>query len=255
MIDAHCHIEQKDFDDDRDLVIGNCKKGLKAIVTSCCHLNDFQKTLNIVKKYNNFVFACFGLHPEYIKEISEKDIEMFFSLVKENIDYVKAIGEVGLDYFWIKEDYWRNKQKELFERMIEFANEIKKPLVIHCRDAYEDAIKILEQEDAKNVLLHLFGALHLFKRINENNFKITIGPIIVKSNKHKEIVKLFDLEYLMTETDSPWNNPENPKARNSPLNVKIVCQKIAEIKKVSFEEVDLKTTENAIKFFSLTNED
>ncbi|MCS7123719.1 MAG: TatD family hydrolase [Candidatus Aenigmarchaeota archaeon] len=251
MIDAHCHIEQKDFDNDRDLVIEECKKELKAIITSACEIENFLKTIEIVKKHKNFVYACFGLHPEYIKEISEKDVENFFDFVKENLNFVKGIGEVGLDYFWIKEDYWRNKQKELLERIVEFSREIKKPLVIHCRDAYKDLIKILEQEDAKKVLLHLFGALDLVKVIGENDFKITVGPIVDRSNKHKEIVKTLDLEYIMTETDSPWNNPNNRNLRNIPLNVKFVCEKIADIKKIDLKEVIEKTSKNAIEFFDL----
>jgi len=255
MIDAHCHLEQKEYDENRDQIIEECKKSLKAIFTCGTNLEEINKTLEIVKKHKNFVFGCIGLHPEYIKEIKESDIEKFFDIAKENKELIVAIGEVGLDYYWIKESYWQEKQKELLVRMIEFSKEIKKPLVIHSRDAYEDVIKILEQEDVKKCLLHLFGGKNLIKRVIENNFYITIGPIILKSNKHKQIAKEMDLNLILTETDSPWNSPETfikgEKKINFPYNVKFVCEEIAKVRNISFETVDQITTKNALEFFEV----
>ncbi|MFH7882474.1 MAG: TatD family hydrolase, partial [Candidatus Aenigmatarchaeota archaeon] len=113
----------------------------------------------------------------------------------------------------------------------------------------EESIKILEQENAKKVLLHMFGANHLVKRVIENGWFISMNTIVLKSKKHKKVVRDIPLEKIMLETDSPWLSPSG--GRNTPLSVKIVAEKIAEIKKVSFEEVDKITTENAIKFFSI----
>jgi len=255
MIDTHCHLEQKNYDPDRDQVIENCKKELKAVITSCVHPKDFQLTMELVEKYKGFVFASAGLHPEYIKEIGEKEIEEYFELIKESKDNVVALGETGLDYFWIKEAEWQKRQKELFIRMINFSKEIKKPLLVHSRDAYEDVVKILEQEDAKEVHLHLFGSNKLVKVAYANGWYISIGPIVLKSKKHFKIVRDMPLNLLFTETDSPWNHPkvftEHIKVRNDPTSVKVVVEKISEIKRTSFENVDKITTENAIRFFNL----
>jgi TatD DNase family protein len=116
MIDVHCHLEQKDYDKDRDDVIEKCKKELKAVITSCAHPRDFDLTLQLTEKYKNFVFACYGIHPEYIKEVSEKEIDEFLDSLVKNKDKIVAIGETGLDFWWTKEEEWKQKQRELFIR-------------------------------------------------------------------------------------------------------------------------------------------
>jgi TatD DNase family protein len=255
MIDVHCHLEQKDFDKDREEVIEKCKKKLKAVVTSCVSPDDFELSIEIAKKYKDFVFLCVGIHPEEIKEIAEKEKDEFLEIIKKNKDYIVGFGEVGLDFYWIKEEKFREKQKQWFVEFIDFAKEIKKPLIIHSREAYEDTIKILEKEDAKKVLLHLFGGLHLIKRVYKNGWYVSIGPVVIVSKKHAKIVNEMPIEFLLTETDAPWNSPEfflkRERVRNDPTSVKFVVEKIAEIKNISFEEADRITTKNAIKFFDI----
>ncbi len=249
MIDCHCHLEQPDYNLDRDKVIEKCKKELNAVVTSCAHPNDFELTMQLVEKYKGFVFATVGIHPEYIKEVKEKDVENFLELIKLNKDKIVGIGEIGLDYNWVKESDWQEKQKELFVRLISFAKELKLPVVIHSRDASEDSIKILEQEDAKQVVMHMFGFPNLLKRVVDNDWYVSLNTIIMKSKKHKKIVRDIAVQLLLTETDSPWLGLNNQ--RNDPIAVKSVIERIAEIKKMKFEEVDRITTENAIRFFRL----
>jgi TatD DNase family protein len=249
MIDVHAHLEQPEFSEDRDSVIENCREKLKAVVTCCAHPDDFQVTMSMIEKYKNFIFATFSIHPIYIKEITEKQKDEFFDLIIENKDLVSGIGECGLDYFEVKEDSWREKQKELFIEFISLAKKLNKPLVIHSRDAFDDAVKILEQEDAKNVLMHLFGARHLLKKIIDNDWFISVGPIVQRSKTHKKIVRDMPLERIMLETDSPWFGLDGK--RNDPTAVIGVANKIAEIKKVDAKDVDMITTQNAIKFFNL----
>jgi TatD DNase family protein len=255
MIDVHCHLEQKDYDKDRDEIIEKCKKELKAVITSCAHPRDFDLTLEITEKYKNFVFATCGIHPEYIKEISEREVEETIEKIKQNKDKFVAIGECGLDFFWIKEAEWQQKQRELFIRLIELAKELKKPLVIHSREAYEETVKILEQEDAKEVDMHMFGDNHLAKRVIDNGWFISINTIILKSKSHKKIARDCSLERLMLETDAPWLAPkkllEGIDEKNDPTSIRLVAEKIAEIKKIAFNEVWKRCGENAIKFFKL----
>jgi TatD DNase family protein len=255
MIDVHCHLEQDDYDEDRDEIIEKCKKELKAVITSCAHPRDFDLTMQLTEKYKNFIFASYGIHPEYVKEISEREIDEFIERIKQNKDKLVAIGECGLDFFWVHEPEWQQKQKELFIRLIELAKELKKPLVIHSRNAYEETLKILEQEDAKEVDMHMFGDHHLTKRIVDNGWFISINTIILKSKGHKKIARDCLLERLMLETDAPWLSPkkllEGIDERNDPTSIRIVAEKIAEIKKIGFEEVWKKCGENAINFFKL----
>jgi TatD DNase family protein len=249
MIDVHAHLEQPDYNLDRDRVIEMCKQKLKAVVTCCAHPNDFKLTMNIVDKQKNFIFTTLSIHPIYVKEVNEQQKNEFFDLIVKNKDRIVGIGETGLDYFHIKEDEWRIKQKELFIEHISLAKQLKKPIVIHSRDAIDDSVNILEQECANNVLLHLFGARHLVKKIIEKNWSISVGPIAQRSKTHKKIIRDMPIENIMLETDSPWFGPEGK--RNDPTAVIEVSNRISEIKKITPEEVDRITTQNAIKFFDL----
>lgn len=255
MIDVHCHLEQPDYDKDRDEVIERSKKELKAIITSCANPKDFDLTLSLVEKYRGFVFAVVGIHPEYVKEISEKEKDELLEKIKENREKIVGIGEVGLDYNWVKDEEGRKKQKELFVEFINFAKEINLPLTIHSRDAHEETIKILDQEDAKQVHLHLFGDYHSVKKIIEKRWYVSIGPIVLRSKKYGKVVRDMPLEFLLLETDAPWNHPlvfsEGKKVRNEPTSIRVVAEKIAEIKKISFDKVWEECGENAIKFFNL----
>ncbi|MEM4152589.1 MAG: TatD family hydrolase [Candidatus Pacearchaeota archaeon] len=252
MIDCHCHLEQKDYDKDRERIIEQCKQKLKALVTCAAHPRDITLTLELVKKYKGFVFCSVGIHPEYIKEISEKEINKTIKEIEENKREISAIGEIGLDYYWIKEPEWREKQKELFRKMIVLAKRLNLPLIIHSRDATEDAIKILEQEGMKNkrVLMHMFNDRKFLQRVIDNDWFISIGPGIKKSKDIKKIARDTPLSKIMLETDSPWFAQEGQKY-GMPLNVKIACEKIAEIKHISIEEVEKQTDLNAIEFFNL----
>jgi TatD DNase family protein len=248
MIEVHCHLEQKDYEKDREEIIEKCKKELKAVITCCTCLEDFDLTIEMVKKYKNFVFATAAIHPEYIKEITEGEIEEFFKKIEENKKEIVGIGETGLDFI-IEEPEWREKQKELFIKFIDLAKNLNLPLVIHARKAFAEAIEILEKFGAKRVLMHFFTAKELLPRIIKNGWSISVNTTLLNSKKIKKIVRDLPIEKIMTETDSPWLGLNG--TRNDPTSVKFVIEKIAEIKKIDFKEVDNITTQNAIEFFNL----
>lgn len=248
MIDVHCHIEHEAFENDREKVIEACKKELKAIITACTKPENFKPVLEICKKHENFVFAIAGLHPVYAGNYSKEEIEEYIGKISENKKAFVGIGEIGLDYHWVEDEKLREKQKEVFIRFIELAKELRKPMVIHSRKAVLECIEILEKEKAENVLMHLFSDKKLVERVAKNNWYISIGPIIARSKDYKKIAKRMPMSNILLETDSPWfGNNE----RGTPLNIKIVAQKIAEVKKLSFAEVWEKAKENAIEFFRL----
>ncbi|NOZ82074.1 MAG: TatD family hydrolase [Candidatus Micrarchaeota archaeon] len=248
MIDVHCHLEQPEFSEDRDEVIKRCRNELKAVVTCCAHPSDFEITIEMVRKYKGFVFASVGIHPEYVKDISGKEKDEFVERIKKNRKYIVAIGEVGLDFYWVKEAVWREKQKELFVEMIELSKELGKPLVVHARDAFDECLRILEKHGVENVLMHLFGARHLVKRIVENGYMISVGPIVLRSKNHKKIVRDVPLELITLETDSPWFGFGK---RNEPVSIKNVAERVAEIKKLDFDAVWNQCGKNAAGFFGL----
>ena len=256
MIDVHCHLEQKDYDKDRERVIDDCKKELKAVISSCAHPRDFELTMRMVDNNKGFVFASCGIHPEYVKDISEREKDDFLDLIIKNKEKIVAIGETGLDYWYIKEDEWQKRQKELFIELICLAKELDKPLIIHSREVFEETLNILENQDAKKVNFHMWGANQLLSRILENGWSVSMNTIILKSKKHKKIARDIPLERLMLETDSPWLAPkrllEGLESRNDPRSIKTVAEKISDIKKLPFEDVWKKCGENAVKFFNLS---
>jgi TatD DNase family protein len=248
MIDVHCHLEHEKFRNNKE-IIQSFRKDLKAIITSSPHPKDFEYTINLKKEFEGFVFACVGLHPEYIEEFSEETLDKFEEFVKSNKNDIVSIGEIGLDYFWVKDEKLREKQRWLFEKLIEFAKSVSKPITVHIRDAYEDALKILKCIDYQKVHLHMFGGYKFLDKVLANDWKISVGPILLRSKTHKKIVKKLPLERIMLETDSPWIKIDGKESM--PTDVKYVAEKIAEVKNVSLEEVERETDENAVYLFKL----
>ena len=258
MIDTHCHLEQSDYIKDRDIVIERCKQQLQAVIISCSNLKHFKTTMQLVKQHKGFIFAATSVHPQYVKELEEKDLRKYFEMIQSNKDNIVAIGETGLDYNWIKESEWQKKQKQLFIKFIELANQLLLPLVIHSRDAAETVVDVLEKYKTKSVQMHMFTKRSLLKRVIENGWFISVNTLLLRSKNIKKIVRDCPLEQLMLETDSPWLGIDKDgklkpkdKVRNEPRAVRIVAEKIAQIKKITIENVDRQTTENAINFFDL----
>lgn len=255
MIDVHCHLEQKDFEKDLDDVITRARKEIKGIITCCAHPDDFEISLQIINKFPGFVFLTASVHPEYVAEIDENKIEEYFGKLIKNKNVLVGIGETGLDYYWIKEEELRKKQIGLFIKHVELAKQLKLPLVIHCRDANKKCLEILERADVEKVHWHMFGAEEFVKQVVDNDWKISVGPIILVSKKHRRIVEKMPIENILLETDAPWMAPawflKKRKERNEPISIKVVAQEISKIKEMEFEEVWKICGRNAIKFFNL----
>lgn len=258
MIDTHCHLEQRDYDGDRDAVIRKCKRLLQAVITSCANPKNLAITIQLTREYRGFVFAAVSLHPRYVKDFDDGEVGEYLELIQSNRESIVAIGETGLDYNWVREDSWWIKQKQLFVRFISLADQLHFPLVIHSRDATEEAIRVLEDYKARYVQMHMFTARKLLGRVIDNGWLISVNTLLLRSKNVKKIVRDCPLEQLMLETDAPWlgigeDGEIKPKnvVRNDPTAVRLVAEKIAEIKKVDLEEVDRQTTDNAIEFFKL----
>jgi len=252
MIDAHCHLEQEDYDPDRAQVIRECRQKLKAVITCCADPRDWTITESLVKEYKGFVYAIAGIHPEFIKNFEKNEIKDFIEVIKKAAkqEKIRAIGEIGLDYYWIKDSVYRDKQKDLFARMIELSKELNLPIVVHSRDAVLECVAVLEEHGMKNkkVLMHLMNDKDYLERIIKNGWMISIGPGILKSKGTRKIARDVPLSNLMLETDSPWFGFGE---RGNPLNVIKAAEKVAEIKKITVKEVEEITDKNTISFFGL----
>lgn len=249
LIDIHAHLTFKSFKKDLNEVIYRAKKnGLIAIIDSAIDPKDFYKALEIAKRYRNYIYLSIGAAPQLInEEIFQKTLEIIEKYANEAV----AIGEIGLDYYWVKNHDKRLLTAKMFEELASIAIAKNKPIVIHNRDAFSDIINILESIGATKVVFHAFmGNEDEAEKIISNGWYISIPTILARNNNSKKIVKKIDLDYIMLETDSPFLSPW-PRSRNEPANLKISAELISQIKKIPYEEVCHVITRNAVNFFSL----
>jgi len=249
MIDSHFHLEQPQYDGKRDALVEGWKKELKAVITSCAHPRDLQQTTEFVKKWPKFVFATAGLHPQYVDEISKEKINDYLVKIKQNASHFIGIGEIGLDYHWVKNKGGQKKSRELFRKLLEFSKKFGKPVVIHNWESGEDTVKILEEFSPKKVQMHMWGEKKLLQKVLTNGWFISVGPSIFQSKQRKKIVRDFPLERIFLETDSPWFGMG--KSVGYPTNIKKVAERVAEIKKLDTEVVWQTCGKNVEKFYGL----
>lgn len=253
LFDSHAHYNDERFNQDLDEIIPKIQsEGITKIVVSGYNLESSKKAQQISKKYKN-IYTIVGISPN---DLPLKNIEKQLNEIKELTKYNKnvAIGEIGLDYYWNKEN--KLKQQEIFIKQIEIANKLNLPIVIHTREATIDTIQILKQTPAKQK-----GIIHccplnqeLVKNALDLGYYISFaGPITFKNSKNAdEIIKIVPLEKILIETDCPYLAPEPVRGtKNDSRNLKYIAQKIAEVKGISVEQVAKNTYNNTIKVFKI----
>ena len=252
MIDTHCHFFDEEFKDDLEDCINRCKEnGIEKIILVGFSYDTNRKAQEYSKKYGIF-YPTAGVHPE---ECNKDYLEQFNEL-KEFIENNKvyALGECGLDYHWSVE--FKEEQKELFKLQCELAIEKNLPIIIHSRDANQDTFDIVKSFNGKlKGVMHCYGgSLELAKEYVKLGMYISLGgPLTFKNAKEpKRVAEGIDINNLLIETDSPFLAPDPYRGkRNESSYVRFVCQKMAEIKGLSVEEVDKITTNNAVKLFNI----
>lgn len=252
LVDTHSHIDMPDFED-LDEIISNAKTaGVEKIVVPSVDRNSFEKVLEISHKYEG-VYCALGIHPSEAKfeakGAKDEDFEEIIRLASNN--KVIAIGECGLDYYWDKS--FVEEQKKVFAKQIEIAIALKKPLIVHDREAHHDTFEMLKDVKEVPVIMHCFsGSWEFAKECIKKGFYIALGGVVTFKNAKKvhEIAKNIPLEHLLLETDAPYLTPEPYRGkRNEPAYVKFAAEKIAEIRGVSLDEIAQATTKNANEIF------
>jgi TatD DNase family protein len=274
LIDTHAHLNFKAYKDDADEVIQRALGKGMLVINVGSQYSTSQRALDLAKKYKE-LFAVIGLHPIHLEkgiynhkddeELEEEEIktngelfdyQKYLELTKDS--KVVAIGEVGLDYYHIPKgtnsEEVKAKQKQVFVEFIKLANEVKKPLVIHCREAYDDLLEIIQNNpiEKKGIIHSFVGSYKTAQKFIDLGFKIGLNGIITYGPSYDRLIKEIELKDIVIETDCPYLTPVPYKGeRNEPILVELVAQKIVVIKGLNLDEIAEITTQNAKKVFNI----
>ena len=258
LFDSHAHLDDERFNEDREVLISQIHEEIEGFVSAGYSLEGSKKAVELSKKYE-YIYATCGISPNDIPQTEEElwiMLKEIKNLVKENIENKKivAIGEIGLDYYWEKDEDKRILQRKAFIEQIKLANEFNLPIVIHTREAVMDTLDILKKNEVyKKGVFHCCPLnRELVKEGLKLGFYISFaGPVTFKNSKNaNEIISMVPNDRILIETDSPYLSPEPLRGkRNDPRNVKYIARKISEVKGITLEEVAYITYNNAKRIF------
>ncbi|MGF7015745.1 TatD family hydrolase [Ornithinibacillus bavariensis] len=253
LFDTHVHMNATQFIEDRDEVIQRAfANGVQYMVVVGFDRETIPLAIEIAEQYDT-IYAAVGWHPVDAIDMTDEDLAWIEEL--SHHPKVVAIGEMGLDYHWDKSP--KDVQKEVFRKQIQLAKKVNMPIIIHNREATEDILQILEEEGASEVggIMHCYNdSVHYVQQCLDMNFYISLGGPVTFKNAPlpKEVAVEVPIDRLLVETDAPYLAPHpNRGKRNEPSYVKLVAEKIAELRGISLEELSKKTTENAFKLFQI----
>lgn len=249
IINTHSHVNML-RETNIDEAIQNAIDNKIVTIVPSSSAQDIFDTDNFIKKYND-VYGYVGVFPEEVKDFSDKTLSDMEEIIKSNPKII-GIGEIGLDYYWDKS--FKELQKEVFIKQIEFANQMNLPLNIHSREAHLDTLEILKKYNKNSTaIMHCFsGSLEFERECIKEGIYIALGGVVTFKNakKTKEVAKNIPLEYLLLETDDPYLAPVPFRGKeNQPMYVKYVAEEIANLRGITPEEVAKTSTENAKKIF------
>lgn len=249
IINTHSHVNML-RETNIDEAIQNAIDNKIVTIVPSSSAQDIFDTDNFIKKYND-VYGYVGVFPEEVKDFSDKTLSDMEEIIKSNPKII-GIGEIGLDYYWDKS--FKELQKEVFIKQIEFANQMNLPLNIHSREAHLDTLEILKKYNKNSTaIMHCFsGSLEFARECIKEGIYIALGGVVTFKNakKTKEVAKNIPLEYLLLETDDPYLAPVPFRGKeNQPMYVKYVAEEIANLRGITPKEVAKTSTENAKKIF------
>lgn len=248
IIDTHAHLDM--LSDPKGAIERAFNSGVEKIIVPGVEPDTFNTVVDFANSYEN-VYAQLGIHPSEAQKFNDETAKRIIELAKN--PKVVAIGEIGLDYYWDKT--FVDVQKRVFKTQIEIANLLNLPIVVHDRDAHGDTFDILEQMNAKKVLLHCYsGSLEFAQRCIKNGWLLAFGGVITFKNakKARQVAENIPLEYIVLETDSPYLTPHPHRGEeNEPKYINFVAKEIANIKDMTLNEVEKITTGNAERFFNI----
>jgi len=257
LFDTHVHLNDTKYDEDLEAVLKRAEDaGISRMVVVGFDQRTNRRAIELAEAHSG-IYASVGWHPVDAIDLTEELWDEVVQLASH--PKVVAIGECGLDYYWDKSP--KDIQRTVFQRQIELAKQVGKPLIIHTRDSIADTYTVLKESGSEQVggVMHCFsGSKEMAKEFLKLNFKIGLGgPVTFKNGrKPQEVAEAVPLESLLIETDAPYLAPHPHRGkRNEPSYVSLVAEKIAEIKGLSYEEVCQITTQNGLELFNIRKAD
>jgi TatD DNase family protein len=253
LTDTHTHLYSEAFDEDRDTVIKNAiKNGVKRFFIPAIDSTYTESMLALEKSYPENMFLMSGLHPTHVKENFKDELLHIEKMVSEHKYY--AIGEIGIDLYWDKS--FLKQQQEAFRYQIKLAKKLRLPIVIHCRDAFDEVFEILEEEKSND----LFGIFHCFTGTIDQAYKaisyqmkLGIGGVLTfKNGKIDKFLNEIDLKYIVLETDAPYLSPVPYRGkRNESAYLVNILEKMSLIYELDKKEIATITTKNSMDVFGV----
>ena len=246
--DTHCHIYKEYYENIDEILKRALESNINRVINNGCNRECNKEVLALANTYINMYIAL-GIHPESADTYQKEDL----TFIEENLSNPKviAIGEIGLDYHYTKEN--KTLQIKLLESQLKIAETHNLPVIIHSREATEDTINTLKKYHVKGVIHSFSGSLETAKIYIKMGYLLGInGVITFKNSKLKEVIKELPLEHLVLETDSPYLTPEPFRGKpNEPARIKEIATFISELKGISLEELARITNENIMRIFDI----
>lgn len=248
VVDSHCHLDFKSFDRDREEVIAQARRaGVVVMINSGVDHVTNQTTLELARKHD-FIHATMGLGPSSVDRTSGNGLQVLFDQIREHASEIKGVGEAGLDYYRCTDSASRMRQADVFRQVIELARELNLPLVIHARQAEDEAFKMVQS--LTKVVFHCYGGtLETMRKIVDRGFYVSLATTVCYSAHHQTLARHVPLESLLIETDAPFLSPR--RGRNEPAYILDLVDRIARIRAMSPIQIAEITARNARQAFGI----
>ena len=245
-VDTHCHIFKSDYENINEILENASNKHIKYVINNGSNNETNKEVLELIKKYPN-MYGAIGIHPEDVDGVMPDDIKF----IEDNLSNGKivAIGEIGLDYYYTKEN--KEEQIKLFESQLSLAEKYNMPVIVHSRDATEDTINSLKKFKCKGVIHSFSGSLETARIYIKMGYLLGVnGVITFKNAKIKDVIKEVGLKNIVLETDSPYLTPVPFRGtQNNPGHVLEIAQFVADLYNISLEELAEQTNKNITEMY------
>ncbi|MCG6918077.1 MAG: TatD family hydrolase [Deltaproteobacteria bacterium] len=253
MIDAHCHLYSGKYDHDLPEVIHRAQEKLQAVIISAVDLESLKKSLAIRRKYHDFIYLTAGVHPRNAAKLNNDELSEIWQAIRNVEEEIVAVGEVGPDFYHIKDPRLRQRQLSVLEDAMAQAVAMDLPLVIHARQAEKAALEVVSRCPTP-VLFHCFaGTRQMARKITDHGFYLSFSAILLFSSELQRTATEIPLELILTETDSPALSPRRSQQRNEPAFLETIVSRLASLFDYPVDRMGSITAANAIRFYGLAD--